>query len=77
MTYNFLRRSLSSPESESPDVLEVPLGLFIPEFSFSRGQFTIVDPLLIRPTTGQGAVLGRLLALLTDTFRELDDLAAF
>jgi hypothetical protein len=49
----------------------------IPESSFSRDHFTIVDPLLIRPTTGRGAVLGRLLASLTDAFRELDDLTTF
>jgi hypothetical protein len=42
-----------------------------------RGHFTIVDPLLTRPTTGRGAVLGRLLMSLTDAFRELDDLTAF
>jgi hypothetical protein len=49
----------------------------IPEFSFSRGYFTVVDPLLTRPTTERGAILGRLLASLSDAFRELDDLATF
>jgi hypothetical protein len=61
----------------SEDILVVPLGWLIPKFSFSRGHFVIVDPLLTRPTTRQGDVLGRLLALLTDAFHELDDLAAF
>jgi hypothetical protein len=79
MTYNFLWRSLSSPELESPvkTSLRPPLRRLIPEFSFPRGHFTVVDPLLTRPTTRRGAVLGRLLAALTDAFRELDDLATF
>jgi hypothetical protein len=49
----------------------------IPEFSLSRDHFVIVNPLLTRPATGRGAVLGRLLASLADAFRELDDLTAF
>jgi hypothetical protein len=49
----------------------------IPEFSFSRGYFTVVDPLLTRLTTERGVILGRLLASLTDVFCELDDLATF
>jgi hypothetical protein len=42
----------------SEDVLEVPIGWLIPEFSFSRDHFVIVDPLLTRPVMGRGAVLG-------------------
>jgi hypothetical protein len=48
----------------------------IPEVPFSRGHLTVVDPLLARPATRWGAVLGRLLAPLADALCELDDLAA-
>jgi hypothetical protein len=60
----------------SEDVLEDLLGGLIPEVSFSRGHITVVDPLLARPATRWGAILGSLLAPLTDALRELDDLAA-
>jgi hypothetical protein len=60
----------------SEDVLEDLLGGLIPEVPFSRGHITVVDPLLARPTTRWGAILGCLLASLADALRELDDLAA-
>jgi hypothetical protein len=60
----------------SEDVLEFLLGGLIPEAPLSRGHVTIVDPLLARPATGWGAILGRLLVPLADVLRELDDLAA-
>jgi hypothetical protein len=62
--------------SSSEDVLEDLLGGLIPEVPFSRGHVTVVDPLLARPTTGWGAIIGRLLAPLADALRELDDLTA-
>jgi hypothetical protein len=46
-------------------ILEVP---------FSRGHLAIVDPFLARSATMWGAILGRLLASLADTFRKVDDL---
>jgi hypothetical protein len=60
----------------SEDVLEDLLGGLIPKVSFSRGHITVVDPLLARPVTRWGAILGSLLAPLADTLHELDDLAA-
>jgi hypothetical protein len=60
----------------SEDVLEDLLGGLMPEVPFSRGHFTVVDPLLARSATRWGAILGSLLAPLTDALRELDDLAA-
>jgi hypothetical protein len=60
----------------SEDVLEDLLGGLIPEVPFSCGHITVVDPLLARPTTRWGAILGSLLAPLADALRELDDLAA-
>ena len=48
----------------------------IPELSFPRGYLVVVDPLLARPTTGWGAILGGLLAPLADALRELDNLVA-
>jgi hypothetical protein len=58
----------------SEDVLEDLLGGLIPEVPFSRGHITVMDPLLARPATRWGAILGRLLAPLADALRELDDL---
>ena len=58
----------------SEDVLEDLLGGLIPEVPFSRGHITVVDPLLARPATRWGAILGSLLAPLVDALRELDDL---
>jgi hypothetical protein len=49
----------------------------IPELSLSRGHFVVIDPLLTRPASGRGAVLGRLLASLANAFRKLDDLTTF
>jgi hypothetical protein len=60
----------------SEDVLEDLLGGLIPEVPFSHGHITVIDPLLTRPTTRWGAILGRLLAPLADTLHELDDLEA-
>jgi hypothetical protein len=48
----------------------------IPEVVFSHSHLTIVDPLLARPATGWGAILGGLLAPFADALHELDDLAA-
>jgi hypothetical protein len=59
----------------SENVLEDPLGRLIPEVPLSRGHITVVDPLLARPTTRWGAILGSLLAWLADVLRELDDIA--
>jgi hypothetical protein len=61
----------------SDDVLEDLLEGLIPEVPLSRGHITIVDPLLARPTTRWGSILGSLLVLLADALRELDDLATF
>ena len=58
------------------DVLEDLLEGLIPEVPFSRGHITVVDPLLARPATRWGAILGSLLAPLADALRELDDLVA-
>jgi hypothetical protein len=60
----------------SEDVLEDPLGRLIPEVPISRIHITVVDPLLVRPATRWGAILGSLLAPLADALHELDDLAA-
>jgi hypothetical protein len=46
-------------------ILEVP---------FSRGHLTVVDPLLSRPATGWGAILGGLLVPFADALRKLDDI---
>jgi hypothetical protein len=59
----------------SEDVLEDLLGRLIPEVPFSCGHITIVDPLLARPATRWGAILGSLLTPLADALHELDDLA--
>jgi hypothetical protein len=58
------------------NILQDPLERLIPEVPLSRGHLTVVDPVLARPATGWGAILGRLLAPLTDALCELDDLAA-
>jgi hypothetical protein len=58
----------------SENVLEDPLRRLIPEVLFSRGHITVVDPLLARPATWWGAILGNLLAPLADALHELDDL---
>jgi hypothetical protein len=51
----------------------------IPEVSLSRGYLAVVDLFLARAATRWGAVLGRLLTLLTDAFAdafcEINDLA--
>jgi hypothetical protein len=60
----------------SEDVLEDLLEGLIPEVLFSRGHITVVDPLLARPATRWGAILGSLLASLADALHNLDDLAA-
>jgi hypothetical protein len=60
----------------SEDVLEDLLGGLIPKVPFSHGHITVVGPLLARPATRWGAILGSLLAPLADTLHELDDLAA-
>ena len=60
----------------SEDVFEDLLGGLIPEVPFSRGHITVVDPLLARPATRWGAIIGSLLAPLADALHELDDLAA-
>jgi hypothetical protein len=60
----------------SEDILQVPLGLLIPEVPFSRGHLTVVDPLLARAATGWGAILRGLLAPFADALCELDDLVA-
>jgi hypothetical protein len=60
----------------SEDILEDLLGGLIPKAPFSRGHITIIDPLLARPTTRWGAILGSLPTPLADVLRELDDLAA-
>jgi hypothetical protein len=61
----------------SEDVLEDLLGGLIPEVPFSHGRATIVDLLLVRPTSRRRAILGGLLAPLADALRELEDLSAF
>ena len=61
----------------SEDFLENLLGSLIPEVLFSRGQVAFVDLLLPRPTTRRRAILGGLLAPLTDALCELEDLSAF
>jgi hypothetical protein len=60
----------------SENVLEDPLRSLIPDVPFSRSHITVVDPLLARPATRWGAILGSLLTPLADALRELDDLAA-
>jgi hypothetical protein len=60
----------------SEDVLEDLLGGLIPEVPFSRCHITVVDPLLARPATRWGAILGSLLAPLANALRALDDLTA-
>jgi hypothetical protein len=44
---------------------------------FSRNHLIVVNSFLARSATRWGAVLGRLLAPLTDALGELDDLATF
>jgi hypothetical protein len=61
----------------SEDVLEDLLEGLIPEVPFSRCHVTFVDLLLARPATRRRAILGGLLASLTDALRELEDLSAF
>jgi hypothetical protein len=61
----------------SEDVLENPLRGLIPEVPFSRGRVTFVDLLLARSATRRRAILRGLLAPLTNSLRELDDLSAF
>jgi hypothetical protein len=67
---------ITGVEVSSADVLEDMLGGLIFEVPFSRSHIIVVDPLLARPTTRWGAILGSLLAPLADALRELDDTAA-
>jgi hypothetical protein len=57
------------------DILQVPLGRLIPEVPLSRGHLTVVHLFFARSAARWRAVFGRLLAPLTDAFREVDDLA--
>jgi hypothetical protein len=66
---------ITGVEVSSEDVLEDLLGGLVPEVPFSRIHITIVDPLLAKPVTEWGSILGSLLAPLADALRELDDLA--
>jgi hypothetical protein len=49
ITYSFLLGIITGVGVSSEDVLEDLLGGLISEVSFSRGHFTVVDPLLARP----------------------------
>jgi hypothetical protein len=48
----------------------------MPEVPLPRGHITVVGPLLARPATRWGAILGGLLTPLADALCELDDLPA-
>jgi hypothetical protein len=60
--------------ASSEDILQVPFGWLIPEVSFSRGHLTVVHLFFARSATRWGAVFGRLLAPLTNTLHEINDL---
>jgi hypothetical protein len=57
------------------DILYVPFGLLIPEVPLSRGHLAIVHLFFARSAARWRAVLGKLLAPLTDVFRKVNDLA--
>jgi hypothetical protein len=57
------------------DILQVPLGRFIPKVPLSRGHLAVVHVFLAGPAARRGAIFGRLLASLADTFCEVNDLA--
>jgi hypothetical protein len=57
------------------DILQVPLGRLIPEIPLSRGHLAIVHLFFARSAARWRAVFGRLLAPLTNTLREVNDLA--
>jgi hypothetical protein len=59
------------------DILQVPLGRLVPEIPLSRDHLAIVHLFFARSAARWRAVFGRLLAPLTDTFREVNDLATF
>jgi hypothetical protein len=61
----------------SEDVLEDLLRGLISDVLFSRGCVTFVDLLPTRPATRRRAILGGLLAPITDALRKLEDLSAF
>jgi hypothetical protein len=62
-------------EASGENILQVPFGRLIPEVPLSRGYLAVVDLFFARSATRWGAVLGRLLPSLADTFREVNDLA--
>ncbi len=53
------------------------VGGLIPEVPFSRGHLAVVHLFFARSATRWGAIFGRLLALLTDALRKVNDLATF
>jgi hypothetical protein len=57
------------------NILQVPLGRLIPEISLSCGHLAVVHLFFARSAARWGAVFGKLLAPLTDAFREVNDLA--
>jgi hypothetical protein len=61
--------------ASSEDILQVPLGRLIPEVPFSRGHLAIIHLFFAKSATRWGAIFGRLLVSLTDTFCEVNDLA--
>jgi hypothetical protein len=59
------------------DILQVPLERLIPEFPFSRSHLAVVHLFLAGPAARQGAIFGGLLAPLSNTFCEVNDLVTF
>jgi hypothetical protein len=85
--FSFVDRGTRSPSevrlvvftgvgASGEDILQVPLGRLIPEVPLSRGHIAVVHLFLAGAAARRGAVFGRLLAPLTDTFCEVNDLAA-
>jgi hypothetical protein len=56
-------------------ILQVPFGRLIPEIPLSCGHLAIVHLFFARSAARWGAIFGKLLAPLTDAFREVNDLA--
>jgi hypothetical protein len=63
--------------ASSEDILQVPLGRLILEVPFSHSHLAVVHLFFARSATRWGDVFGRLLAPLTDAFREVNDLTTF
>ena len=57
------------------NILQVPFGRLIPEIPLSCGHLAIVHLFFARSAARWGAIFGKLLAPLTDAFREVNDLA--